>query len=207
MRRQNRWGLNANYDISEKVQAIVQTRYANDFSVTAGGAPGFSILDPRVGVIINDVINNDWLNMNIQPMYQVPVSSGASDDGSLGAAMLSQNWTFKAKDPRWFLMVSTFINARAYTSAAGKSTTEFWALPFVGYQIAPKWQLLAWGWFDANHVGGSDSFMDVQADDYVRLGVNYSVLSNFQIYPCMQVFTDRPSLPNTTIGLEFAAQF
>lgn len=193
--------LFANYEVNDRLIVGTQLRAAHDFR-----DDGFQALNPRLFARFKNIIDNQWLNLSLQPMWEIPTTAVTRGRTLQSSLLFAQNWTFKAPDPKWMLFMMTMTNANFYTSARGFRTFEAIAMPMVGYQLSPKWQALAWGWFDWAHIGGTPAgTLNDWGDNYVRVGMNYFVSPAVQIYPCLQMFTDNLTAQTTTLGLELSA--
>lgn len=193
-----------NYMPSKNTQTGVQVRANTDFKVG-----GLSVLNPRVYWLQKNVINNDWMTMSLQPFLEIPTTSVWRERTNLASVLFAQNFSFKIPDPNWAAGITTMINGRFYREDQGHSTFEVIGLPFFSYNLNKTWQVMGWGWFDWNHRGGTAGSLELDnfSDDYVRLGMNYFLRDNVQLYPCVQVYTGAPRANNTTLGFEVAAQF
>lgn len=188
-------------DLSAQTAIGVQLRTSSDFLDNR-----FSILNPRITLQVKNVIDTKWLSLGLQPFIEIPTTSVSRGRAQLLSTLFAQNWTIKTSDSRWTLFVMTMVNANFYRDSSAYRTIEWVAMPMVGYQVATDFQLLAWGWFDWAHYGGSSDFLGGWNDNYLRVGVNYSVTKKFQIYPCVQFFTDNATIASSTLGLELSAQ-
>ncbi len=198
--------LNANYNFTPNTQVGIQLRTSNDLSGALGDT-SLQVLNPRIVAHQKNIIDNSWLNLSLQPMLELPTTSVSRQRTNLFSVLFAQNWTFKTDVKDLTIFASTMVNSRYYQQDAGYSTVELVFMPMLTYQLSKKWQIMTWGWFDSNHVGGGEQFLNSWSDDYARIGLNYSILSNVQIFPCAQMFTNSLALNTTTLGLELAAQF
>jgi hypothetical protein len=193
--------LFTNYEVNDNLIVGTQLRTSSDFR-----DDGFNALNPRVFARFKNIIDNKWLNLSLQPFVELPTTAVTRGRTLQTSLLFAQNWTFKAPDPALSLFLMTMTNANIYRNAFGHRTAEFIAMPMVGYQLSPKWQFLTWGWFDWAHIGGTPAgTLADWGDNYVRAGMNYFVTKDFQVYPCLQVYTDNIQASTTTLGLELSA--
>jgi hypothetical protein len=183
------------HSMNEKNQFGAQLRTNTDF------APGgLEVLNPRLFYARKNVIDNSWVNLSLQPFIEIPITKTAKSRTQITSLLLAHNWTFKSRISNLTLSLVTMTNFNFYQSNAGFREYELVAMPSITYQLSKDFQFLSWAWFDRSNIDGWN-------DDYLRAGINYSVLSNLQLFPCVQVFTDSLRASNTSLGLELAAQF
>jgi hypothetical protein len=189
------------YEVANDIRLGTQLRVSTDFRDDQ-----FQLLNPRLLAKFSNIIDNDFVNLSLQPMLEIPTTAVTRGRTLQAGVLFAHNWSFKVADPKWMLFMMTMTNANFYKSDTGFRTTEYIVMPMIGYQIHKDWQIMSWGWFDWAHNGGTGGMqLNDWGDNYVRLGVNYSVTPTIQIYPCVQAFTDNPTLNTSTIGLELSA--
>ncbi len=192
-----------NYEVNPDLVVGTQNRVSTEFLKEQT-----TVLSPRLHVHFKNVINNDAISLGLQPMIEIPTTSTQRNRDERLGILFAQNLTFKTPK-RWTVLLTTMVNGRFFGNDQGKITSEFIAIPTLGYELSKTFQLMAWGWIDAAHRGGQGGVMSLQDwnDNYVRYGMNIFLRDNIQIFPCLQTFLSSPKLATSSIGLELAAQF
>jgi hypothetical protein len=193
--------------------------YAVSNRVVLGGSlRGESVLDPKATNSFNFYnlrLYGSWKHMidtSIVDMQQVveaelPTTDSSRTKGLIVRFNIKNNWTIKTSLRNWYFSFTTLLSPRYYDAITGTSTDlAIGIFPWITLDLAPDWQLVFEGSFDAGHKYQETFFDFNQGDpDYVNVGFMWSLNSHFQLNPALRFYTVNLSPSRATAYLSLTA--
>jgi hypothetical protein len=153
-----------------------------------------------------NMIDTKDVNVGTVVDLEIPNSTGARQNGNAFNLNFKINWELKTQLRNWSFTAMTLFRTMFYDRSAGQSDFYLGLFPWVTMDLAPNWQLVFEGSFDASHSYNDVFFQLGQADpDYVNVGVMHSFSPHFQINPAFRFFTDNISFKAAVIYTSITA--
>ena len=180
--------LKLGYAVSKRV--VLGTSIRADLLIDPNRTESMHFYDMRFYGSWSHMIENSLLDMQQVVEVEAPTTNSSRLKGKIIQFNIRNNWVIKTPLRNWFFSFQTYISPRFYNTLEGSSTDLVLGFfPWITMDIAPDFQFLAEGSFDAGHTYDENFFTFNFGDyDYMDLGILWSVNAHVQLNPSLRFY-------------------